>query len=104
MSKIVPIKSKEFLSRYRNAQGGERLPEEAVFFTGVILSTVLPQTIISIYGGLTPFVTFLSIAMGGVVWGLIMSRQTSDQTVLRVDTGTVPQTPISKRAGQKKAA
>ena len=104
MNNVVPINSKEFLSAYRYAQDGEWSPEATFLFVGGILSAVLPQTIISVYGGFTPLIAFFGVALGGAIWGLAMYRRAPDESAFRIDTGTMPQTPVGTFTASKKAA
>jgi len=103
MNNTVPINSKKFLGNYSEAQNSERIPDEALFFTGVIFSAVLPQIIFGTFSRFIPFAIFAGCALVGSIMGLIMHYLFPYQVPSCVEYGDVPQTPLREDA-KKKAA
>jgi hypothetical protein len=110
MNKVVSINRKGSINRkrllgaYIDAQKTERIPEEAVFFTGVFLSAVLPQLTLSAYGGLVPLIAFVSVALVGSIWGWAIYLKSPYRLISCVDAETVPQAPPGEDANLKDAA
>jgi hypothetical protein len=104
MNNMVPINSKKFLGAYSDAQNSERIPDEAVFFTGVIFFVVLPQIINIVYGGFIPLVVFAGSALVGSILGLVMYNRFPYRMPTCLRSGNVPQAPPSEGVAKKKAA
>lgn len=105
MNKVVSINinRKRLLGAYY-AQNNNRIPEDAFFFTGVILSMGLPEGFYSVYGGLVPFMMFAGSALVGSIWGVARYRRSPAHNIPCINTGTMPRAPQSKDTNQKKAA
>lgn len=103
MKNVISIHRKKFLGAYVNTQDRRRIPEAAFFFTGVILSVVLPETIFCAYGGLPGLIWFAGSALTGSLVGLAL-YQSPHQILSCVRTDTMPQAPSSNSVGLKRAA
>jgi hypothetical protein len=104
MDKVVSINNRRFLGAYCEAQNSERIPEEAFFFTGVILTVVLPEIIYCAYGGPVSPILFTGCALAGTLLGVAKYHQLLHQLISSVRTRTVPQAPPSGGITLKKAA
>ena len=104
MSNVVALNSRRFLGAYCEAQNSKSIPEEVFFFTGVILTIVLPQIIYSAYGGLVILFMFAGVALAGTFLGVAMYYQLPYKLISFAKMGTVPQAPPSGSNTLKKAA
>lgn len=104
MNNTVPINSKKFLGGYSDAQNRERIPDEALFFAGVIFSVTLPQIIFSAYGGFILLEVFLAVASVGTILGVTMYYRFPYKVPSCVEYGDVPQVPPREDTKKKKAA
>jgi hypothetical protein len=108
MNNVISINNRKsngnFLGDYRYARNSERIPDEAIFFAGIIMAKVLPELFYSVYGGIIPLTAFVGTAAAGTICGLLMYYQFPFRIISCVDTGTVPQTPQSESSPLKKAA
>lgn len=91
------IPEKAFLS-------GARTPEEAFLVAGAFLALVLPQFVLSVYGGRAALVACAGSGLAGVAWGVAAYCRSSYRITSCVDAGTMPQSPPSKDAALPKAA
>ncbi|HEX8473046.1 MAG TPA: hypothetical protein VF666_03370 [Pyrinomonadaceae bacterium] len=98
------MSSKRFLGAYLDAQISERIPDEVFFFTGVIFTVVLPQTIYCAYGGIVSPMMFAANALVGSLLGWAMHRQSPNPIPSCVRTGTMPQAPPSEDTTKRDAA
>lgn len=103
MSKVISINNRKFLGDYY-AQGSNNIPDEALFFAGILLAQVLPQLVCSIYGGLITSVVLTSTGLVGTIWGIVMYYKFPFRMISCFSTGTVPQAPPSENKTLKKAA
>jgi hypothetical protein len=103
MSKVVSINNRKFLGDYY-ARSSNNIPDEAVFFAGIIVAKVLPELICIVYGGLIPLIAFTITAISGTTWGLVKYYKFPFETISCVNTGTVPQAPPSESKALRKAA
>lgn len=104
MSKVESINSRKVLGAYCDAQNNERLPEEAFFVTGVILTVVCPQIIFYSYGGIIPLIALSGSALVGTLLGLSMHRQSAYRVISTIRTGNIPQAPTNEDRTTRKAA
>jgi hypothetical protein len=96
MSKVVRISSKWFLGKYINAQSSRRSLDEVFFFTGILLTMVLPQTIYCAYGGVVSPMTFAANALVGSLLGWALHHHHSSYEIpscVCTDAAEVPQEP-----------
>jgi hypothetical protein len=101
---VFSINKRKFLGSYCEVQNSERIPEEAIFFTGVILSVVLPEIIYCVYGGPVPPIVFAGVALVGTLLGVASYHQQPYEPISCVRTGSVPQAPPSGSVKLKKVA
>lgn len=92
MSKIISINDKKFLGSYY-ARSNDNIPDEAVFFAGIIMAHVLPQLVCSVYGGPVFLIAFTGTGLVGIIWGLVMYYKLPFRVISCFSTGTVPQAP-----------
>jgi hypothetical protein len=93
MGKVVSINQGRFLGSYIEAENSERRLDALCFFTGVMVSMVLPQIIFSVYGGFVPVIAFVCSALTGVLLGFVIYRFSPHRTLSCVGTSSVPQAP-----------
>jgi hypothetical protein len=70
MNNLVSINSKKVLGAYMDAQNSELITEGTYFYMGVLLSVVLPQFVLSVYGGFLPLIELALSAVVGSSIGL----------------------------------
>jgi len=108
MNNVISIdrrsKNRKVLGITLSAQNSGYIPDEAFFFTGILLSIVLPEGIYSVYGGIFPLTAFAGCALAGLIWGLIRYYISPYRIISCVSTGTVPQSPPGEDTMRKKAA
>lgn len=89
MNKVVSIKRGRFLGADSYGHNSARSPAELFFVTGGILAVGLPQIILGIYGGLTPFITLAVSTLAGLILGLVMYRHLQYRPLSLVAAGLV---------------
>ena len=104
MNKVVPINRGMYLSGYCDAQNIERIPDDILFGAGVISTVVLPQIIMSIYGGIITLVALTMVALVGSITGLVVYRHLPYQIPHCVNAETAAQSPPREDNTVKKAA
>ena len=102
--KVVSINTRKFLGDYCEAQNSERIPEEALFFTGIILTVVLPQIIYCAYGGPIPRIVFAAGALTGALYGVAMYHRLPSRIISYFSRRTMPQAMHDEIITLKKAA
>jgi hypothetical protein len=103
MNKVVPINRVRGTGANPDAQDNERTPEEAFLVAGAILTLVLPQFVLSVYGGLVAFAVCAGIALAGAAWGVASYKRSSYPVESRI-TGTTSQAPPKQIKPLPKAA
>lgn len=103
MGKVISINDRRFLGNY-SAQSGDKIPDEAVFFAGIIITHALPQLVCSAYGGLVLLAAFTATGLAGTIAGLVMYYKVPFRVISCVSTGTVPQVPPGRNKTLEKAA
>lgn len=103
MSKLTLVPARKSLGFYFD-RIRKRIPAEAAFYIGVLLTLVLPAAVCVAYAGTISFVAFTATALVGSAWGLTMYRQSSYRIASSMGTRDVPQTPTRRDAPLKKAA
>jgi hypothetical protein len=93
-----------FLGSYIKAQNDQRIPEEVFFVAGVILTVGLPELVLSIYGGLTPFIVLASTLLAGGGLGLVAYCYKLPHQTMWLDTEAISRVPMSESDMTKKAA
>jgi hypothetical protein len=103
MGKVISINSRKFLGSYY-ARSSDNIPDEAIFFAGIIMALLLPQLVCSVYGGLVFLFAFTGTALAGTLWGLVMYYKYPFKVISCVNTGTVLQAPPGSNKTLKKVA
>lgn len=110
MSNVISInKNSEgdkgsFLGAYIEAQNNQHIPEEVFFVAGVILTVGLPEFLLSVYGGLIPFIVFASSLLAGIGLGLATDYYKTPYQTLSLSKGTESQVSTSRNDTTRKAA
>jgi VIT1/CCC1 family predicted Fe2+/Mn2+ transporter len=109
MNNVVSINKRrsnerKFLDAYSDAQTKERIPDDAFFVAGVILSMILPEGIYSFYGGIVPLAAFVATALAGTILGVTMYYTAAFSFISYFSKSTVLQSPPSRDTMKKKAA
>jgi hypothetical protein len=109
MSNVVSINEKrsnerKVLGTYCARQNRERIPDEALFVAGVIVSLVVPEAIYCAYGGPVPLAAFVGSALTGTIVGLMMYYTTAFKVISCFSKRTMTQAPPNRDTTQKKAA
>ena len=102
--KVVPINRGMFLSTYCNAQNGKSILEEIFFGVGFIATVLLPQIILSIYGGIISFISFATVVLVGLITGLVIYRHITFQMPHCIHSQRGVQSPPHKAHARKNVA
>jgi hypothetical protein len=104
MSNLISINRGSFLGAYRDSQNGKFNPDEVFYITGLVLSSVLPEIIYCIYGGVAPIMVFGGSLLVGSTWGFIMYRRMPYPFISCVSRKTAQHAPPSESRKLKKTA
>jgi hypothetical protein len=103
MNNLVSINRGKVLGDYIDAQFGETT-EDAYFYAGVLLSVVLPQYALSVYGRFFPMIAFAITGLVGLTLGLARYYWFPYQSLSCVDSKAVTRIPPRANILSKKIA
>lgn len=84
------------LETYGDARDAGRSLEEVFLKSGVMFALGFIPAVLSLYGGLRPYSVFTTVALVGLLWGLVRYSRTPDETpFLRGAIRPAPQTPAT---------
>lgn len=104
MNKVTSINRNMYLREYCDSQPVARIPEGIPFAIGVLSTVVLPQLILSAYGGIITLVALAGVTTIGSVAGLLAYLYLPYRIPRCVDAEMKARFPPSRDGRLKKTA
>lgn len=104
MNKVTPIDRGMYLREYCASRNVARIPEGIAFAVGVLMTVILPQLILSAYGGIITLAPLAAVTALGSIAGLLAFLYLPYRMPRCVDAEIRVQAPPSRDGRLKKVA